>query len=196
MSKKIQVIRYKENPFLNNFSVPMRGKQVAVSSFGKDDNVLVNKSTGEMKDTHVVTYKKVDAEQFVKLFSANIALTFDLKSAGIKAFNVLIFAVQHNAINKDLVKLDKYQLESFLQDNFRDPPLKMSMATFWRGLAELEKSKIIAKSVWPGDYFLNPNFTFNGNRIAFTTIIEKAAKGFDEIERAKLEENGQQRIEE
>lgn len=194
MTSKMKVMRYKENPFLEDFRVPIHGKQVAVTRMGKDENVIFNKTTGEMKDTHLVTYKKVDADQFVKIFSANIALTFELKSAGIKAFNVLIFAVQHNAINRDLVRLDRYQLEAFLLDNAREPPLRLSIGTFWRGLAELEKCKIIAKSVWKGDYFINPNFTFNGNRIAFTTVIEKRNKSDDEVAREKLESNGQQRL--
>ena len=50
--------------------------------------------------THVTTFKRVDSEQFVKLFTANIGLTFDLSSAGIKAFNVLLWAVQKQAFAK------------------------------------------------------------------------------------------------
>ena len=38
---------------------------------------------------------------------------------------------------------------------------------------ELEDAKIIAKHRKRGDYFINPNFVFNGDRIAFSTVIEK-----------------------
>jgi len=39
-------------------------------------------------------------------------------------------------------------------------------------LVDLENAQIIAKSIRPGSYFINPNFAFNGDRIAFTTLIE------------------------
>ncbi|WP_259272006.1 hypothetical protein [Klebsiella pneumoniae] len=37
----------------------------------------------------------------------------------------------------------------------------------------MEKAKIIAKTMRQGRYFINPNFVFNGDRIAFTTVIER-----------------------
>lgn len=165
--------RYKENPFLENMVITAKAKQVKVSSLGKDDNILVNQTTGEIQGTHVVTYKKVDEAEFVKLFSANIALTFDLKAAGIKAFTVLIWSVQHKAIGKDVIVLDSFAHQEFLDAN---EGKQLSLATFKRGLNELEKAKIIAKSMRKGFYFINPNFVFNGNRIAFTTAIEKVSK--------------------
>lgn len=166
--------RYKTNPFLEGMLVPVKGKKVQLSKIGKDDNILVNQSTGEVQGTHLTTYKKVDGEQFIKLFTANIGMTFDLSSAGIKTFSVLLWVVQHDAISKDTVDLDAMTLEDFLQthsDNKK--PLKLSITTFKRGLNELEKAQIIAKTMRKGRYFINPNFVFNGDRIAFTTVIER-----------------------
>ncbi|BBW93863.1 replication protein (plasmid) [Pseudoalteromonas sp. PS1M3] len=169
--------RYKENPFLKDMEINTSNKQVTVSALGKDNNVLVNQSTGEISGTSVVTYKKVDDAEFVKLFSANIALTFDLKSAGIKTFSVLIWMVQHRAIGKDQVILDHMALEEWCEVH---EPKSISHATFKRGLNELEKAKIIAKTMRKGTYFINPNFVFNGNRIAFTTVIERGNKAKNE----------------
>lgn len=163
--------RFKTNPFVEEMMIPMKGQSVRISHLGCDDNVLINQSTGEVHGTHVTTYRQVDGEQFIKLFTANIALTFDLSSAGIKAFNVLIWVVQHQAISKDVVVLDQMMLEDFLEVQRR--PLKLSLATFKRGLNELERSQIIAKTMRKGWYFINPNFVFNGDRIAFTTLIDK-----------------------
>lgn len=174
--------RYKVNPFLEDMVITAKAKQVKVSSLGKDNNILVNQDTGEVQGTHVVTYKKVDEAEFVKLFAANIALTFDLKAAGIKAFTVLIWAVQHKAIGKDVVALDSLAHEEFLESH---DGKKLSLATFKRGLNELENAKIIAKAMRKGFYFINPNFVFNGNRIAFTTAIEKAEG--DEADQLNLE---------
>lgn len=175
MSVKVrEVVRYESNPFIEGMVVPIKGQKVQLSKLGKDDNILVNQSTGEIQGTHITTYRKVDAEQFVKLFTANIALTFDLKAAGIKAFNVLVWMLQNNSVSKDLIPLDKFALEAFLKaHDYRKPPIKLSQPTFWRGLAELESAQIVAKHVRQGWYFINPNFVFNGDRIAFTTVIEQ-----------------------
>lgn len=175
MSSKVrEVVRYESNPFIENMVVPIKGQKVQLSKLGKDNNILVNQTTGEVHGTHVTTYRKVDAEQFVKLFTANIALTFDLKAAGIKAFNVLVWMLQNTSISKDLVPLDKIALDEFLAaHDDRKPPIKLSQPTFWRGLAELEAAQIIAKHVRQGWYFINPNFVFNGDRVAFTTLIER-----------------------
>lgn len=178
--------RYELNPFIGELNIPTKKKNIKVSQLGKDRNVLINQETGESFGTHVTTYKKVDAEKFVKLFTTNIALTFNLKAAGIKALSVLIWAVQNTAINKDLVLLDKYCLAGFIKDHDdKEPPLKLSQPTFLRGLAELESASIVAKNIRKGWYFINPNFVFSGDRIAFTTIIERDNK--KQLSKAKSE---------
>jgi len=175
MTIKTKVVRHEINPFTENMNVPVSRKSVHLSRLGHDDDVLINQQTGEHRGTHVTTYKRVDQEQFIKLFTANIALTFELKAAGIKAFNVLVWVMQKKGIEKDLIALDKFSLDEFLKFNEdREPPLKLSLPTFWRGLAELEKSQIVAKHLRQGWYFINPNFCFNGDRIAFTTLIERS----------------------
>lgn len=169
------VERYKKNPFLENMVIPVKGKKVLLSSLGKDENVLVNQNTGEVRGTHVTTYKRVDGEQFVKLFTSNIALTFDLSAQGIKAFSVLMWAIQNKAISKDEVYLDTHTREDFIDAHEGNgKPLRLSQPTFARGLAELSKAQIIAKTIRPGCYWINPNFVFNGDRIAFTTLIERS----------------------
>ncbi|ENX6659129.1 replication/maintenance protein RepL, partial [Escherichia coli] len=175
---KMSFSRYKINPFLEDMIVPVKGKQVRLSRLGRDENILVNQSTGEIQGTHVATFKRVDGEQFVKLFTANIGLTFELSSAGIKAFGVLLWAVQNKALSKDEVDLDSFVLEDFLeaQGATNKQPLRLSLATFKRGINELEKAQIVAKTMRQGRYFINPNFVFNGDRIAFTTVIERQQK--------------------
>lgn len=188
-TKKLTV-RFAENPFVEDMTVRVKTSKIQLSRLGKDDNVLVNNGTGEILGTHVTTWKKVDAEQFVKLFTANITLTFDLSKAGVKAFNVLFWAMQ-NSVKQDLILLDKYILEDFLKAHAdREPKIMLSQATFFRGLSELESSKIIAKNIRQGWYFVNPNFAFNGDRIAFTTVIEKRGPTLQE----ELEKRGQQRL--
>jgi len=166
--------RHKENPFLEGMIVPVKGKQIRLSILGKEDDILLQQSTGEIKGTHLVTYKKVDGEKFIKLFTSNVSLAFDLTSAGIKAFTVLMWAVQKISIERDQVEMGKETLQKFLDEHeANETPLLMGRSTFTRGIYELENAQIIAKTEWRGKYFLNPNFIFNGNRIAFTTLIER-----------------------
>ena len=189
----MSVVRYKTNPFLSDLVVNLREKQVRLGPLGKDSHVLINESTGQTQGTHLVTYRYVDTEQFLKLFTRNIALTFDLTSPGIKAFNVLCWAVQAGALAKDEVALDSFALEDFLAAHQgRNPPIKdFSIATFKRGLAELETAKLIAKTVRKGRYFVNPSFVFNGDRVAFSTVIERKKESLQD----ELEARGQQRLE-
>lgn len=183
--------RYKVNPFLQDMIIPIKDKQIRLSALGKDQNILVNQATGEIHGTHVTTYKRVDGEQFVKLFTANIALTFDLPAQGIKAFNVLMWAMQNQSLAKDEVYLDTHTREDFLEaHNDTEKPIKLSQATFARGLAELTKAQIIAKTLRQGVYWINPNFAFNGDRIAFTTVIERKKQ----TDQEQLEAQGQQRL--
>lgn len=172
--------------------VPIKDKQIRLSRIGHDKNILVNHSTGEVQGTHITTFKKVDGAQFVKLFTANIGLTFDFSAAGIKSFGVLLWVVQNSALSKDEVDMDSFALEDFLaaQAIHNEQPLRLSLATFKRGINEMEKAQIVAKTVRQGRYFINPNFVFNGDRIAFTTVIERKKKTSQE----QLEEAGQQRL--
>jgi len=189
--KRVQITRYEENPFVEGMVVPIKNQKVQLSRLGRDDNILVNQATGEIQGTHVTTFRRVDSEEFVKLFTSNIALTFELKAAGIKAFGVLVWMLQEKGISKDLVPLDKFVLDDFL-DAHSDKKLALSGPTFARGLAELEGAKIIAKHLRQGWYFINPNFVFNGDRVAFTTVIEQKKR----TEQDHLEAQGQQRLEE
>jgi len=165
----MEIIKYKENPFLNGLP-SIKTKKVFVSSLGSD--TWINQNTGEVGGTHLVKYKQVDTEQFVKLFSQNIGLTFDLTSAGIKAFNVLIWAVQNQAKDSDFIDLSLFVLDDFLRHSKK----QFTKQTFYKGIRELIKSQIIAKSIRTGFYFINPNFLFNGKRIAFTTVLELSQK--------------------
>lgn len=168
----MEKIRHKSNPFTDDLTVNSRSKKITVSSsnFGFDNDVFVNQHTGEVMQTSVTTYKQVDDDKFTKLFAQNIALTFDLKSSGIKAFNLLIWCVQHYAINRDIVQMDEMTLNMFLESH---PTLKLSLTTLYRGIDELIRSKIIARHTKVGFYYINPSFCFNGDRILFINAIER-----------------------
>lgn len=177
--------RYASNPFTKELVVNSKKQRLRVSNSAKlNDETWINNTTGELATTQLYTYKEVDETQFVKLFTQNIALTFNLTSAGIKSLNVLIWAVQFKAINKDMVILDEFTLINFLAEN---SSINLSRPTFSRGLVELEKAKIIARCLKRGDYFINPNFVFNGDRLLFVNAIRKKSTTTLEDEQLELE---------
>ena len=53
MAGKTTSLRYAENPFIEDMIVPVRDQQVKLSRLGKDDNILINQTTGEVQGTHV-----------------------------------------------------------------------------------------------------------------------------------------------
>lgn len=170
----MSLTRYKTNPFVADMIVPVKNKRIRLSRMGGDKQIVVDQTSGESSGTHLTTYKRVDGAQFIKLFTANIGMTFDLSAAGIKAFSAVLWIMQNSAISLDQIDLDMLALEEFVTFHANDKkPLRLSSATFKRGLNELEKAQIIAKTLRKGRYFINPNFVFNGDRIAFTTVIER-----------------------
>jgi len=183
-----ELLRFKANPFMRDDFMQIGTKNVPVSVMGKGDNILVDTNTGESLSTHVVAHKRVDTSKFIKVFADYMSFTFELTKAGNKSLRVVMWALQEQGINRDLVTLDKFTHEEFLSEHSFEAKA-FSYPTFARGLGELCKAKIIAKHVRHGDYFINPACIFNGNRIAFTTVIEtnSAVKS--------SEESGQQCIE-
>ena len=72
----------------------------------------------------------------------------------------------------------------------------MSQATFYRGLNELIEGDFLASTLRTGRYFINPDFVFNGNRLAFIKEFRLKATNTakDQREREELERQGQQRL--
>ena len=102
--------------------------------------------------------QQVDKTQFVKLYINGVKAFRDLTGAGTKVFEVLYLKVQ-GEISKDLLHLNFHDIDQRLTP--------MSESTFMRGMRELVKKGFIAESVVTGRYFLNPDYMWNGDRLAF-----------------------------
>jgi hypothetical protein len=169
---KLKLVKHKESPFLENFTVSTKGKRVTVNQIGKTNDMIVSPDTGEIKGTHVVAYRQVDDAEFVKIFTANIALTFELNQSGRKVFDMLIRVMQHSAITRDQVYIDEHVREEFATSH----NVNLASATMYRGIDNLIERKIIARSQRTNIYFINPSLVFNGDRVAFSTVIERKKK--------------------
>lgn len=173
--------RYRDNPFIQDMTLKTKRQAVRVAPIG-DNATIINPDTGESSGTHVVTYKKVDNANFIKLFTTNIKLTFGLSAAGSRALHVLMWQVQERGHNTTDITLDSHTLYDFFESNQVPDKERVTDRTFQRGLSELCKAGVLARAIRLGDFHLNPNFLFNGDRIAFTTLIERESDSDREAE--------------
>lgn len=189
--KETKIVRYSKNPFLNMSSIKTKNQRIVV---GKGDNVIIDKNTGEEKGTVIASFREVDPESFVKIFAQNIGMMMNFNASGVKAFTFLVWVVgQSRSIGKDKVMLDQYSHEDFMKE--QPDEFVFSIRSMRMGISQLEDAKIIAKAQRRGQYYLNPHFMFNGDRITFAQQIrmkdpykdETQTDVFDEAEGTTIE---------
>lgn len=144
---------YKENPFLASTVITTRQKRTTVVAGAP----IIDGKTGEVTRNEIRQIVEVDDGQFIKFFTKEAQVFFDLSSTALKALVVVMVSAQrHMGTDRIWLKFDE---ESEL--------FTFSKQTFYRGLAELAERKVIAKTTDAHWYFLNPNIFFNGDRATF-----------------------------
>jgi hypothetical protein len=155
---------HETNPFMA--TVKTRTRRVTNK---RGDMMLVNADTGAVQ-TQIAGFweaEEVDSTKFVKLFVNGVKALKELTSSGTKVFEILYLRIQEN-IGKDRV---------FISFTDLDPAATpMSHSTYKRGLAELIQKGFIAATPTQGWYWLNPDYVFNGDRLAFVKEYRKTAK--------------------
>jgi len=166
IDRRTSVVKHKKNPFLAEAvaSVELGTKTV---SFGTGEH-LANIETGEMAaEAAFKMTKVVDKSQFLMMYLGLQSAFWQLSQRAHKVFRVIFHEAQHRAIGKDEI----YLSWEVAQEVFEAEGIKMSRATYFRGVAELVEKRIIAESVRSGIFFLNPTLIFNGNRATFIQQI-------------------------
>src|SRR5450830_268255 len=158
-SSKRGVERYLKNPFIQEASNSTKTGVRRITNKTKDQMMVMSPETGEIFG-HAGFWQaqEVDKTQFVKLYVNGVRALKELTGAGAKVFELLYVRVQE-AIGKDQLWLTHPSIDQALTP--------MSEATFYRGMKELLEKKFIAESTTPGLYFLNPDYIWNGDRLAF-----------------------------
>lgn len=179
------VTLYQDNPFIQ--SIPTKTRKVTNK---RGDMMLVNSDTGEINAPIAGFWEaeEVDSSKFVKLFVKGVKALAELTNPGAKVFEVLYHRVQEN-IGKDQVFMAFAAIDQDL--------IPMSAATYKRGMAELIEKRFIAATPVQGWYWLNPDFIWNGDRLAFVKEYRKKSEitlKSDQAEREKLEKSGQERL--
>lgn len=167
---------YENNPYIT--TIKSKTKRITNK---KGDMMITSRDTGEII-TPIAGFwhaEEVDNTKFVKLYLAGIKSFAELSNAGIKVFSLLYDEMQKN-INKDKI---------YLSFSNVDETLKISQATFTRGMKELIDKKFLAPTLAIGWYWLNPDYVWNGDRLSFVKEYYKSkpAKFNEETETINLE---------
>lgn len=179
MAYRKEVVRHKENPFLQASGIATRKKRVTV----KGNKAVVDMDTGEVEDVaEIVMVRTVDTEQFVKIFTQNLRVFFDLTSPTMKLLQVLLAQVQRTP-NSDRVMLSMPIMLDYFTETAQP---SLSKASFHRAVKELLVKEFIAATALPGLFFINPNLFFNGDRVRFVNEVKRKRGNGEQAERAEL----------
>jgi hypothetical protein len=165
LKSKRGLIKYDHNPFV--VSTIDNTKQGVKRIKNKDGNrmMVVSENSGEIvAPAGFWQAQEVDKTQFVKLYVNGVKAFKELTGSGTKVFEVLYLKVQE-AIGKDSLYL------SFIEVDQQETP--MSKATFMKGMKELIIKGFIAESMVQNKYYLNPDYMWNGDRLAFVKEYRK-----------------------
>lgn len=149
---------YKANPFIAGAAMNTKiGSKRIVSKSG--DKMMIVSEHGEiMAPAGFHQVVEVDKSQFVKLFINGVKALQQLTSAGTQVFELIYHSVQQQ-FGKDELYINYASINQEITP--------MSESTYMRGMKELLKKGFIAQSMRPSMYYLNIDYLFSGDRLAF-----------------------------
>lgn len=175
---------YKENPFIKEALIATKTGVKRITNKTKDRMMIVSEHGEILAPAGFHEVVEVDKTQFVKLYINGVKAFQGLTNPGTKVFEIIYRMVQERP-GRDTIYLHFNDLDQAVTP--------ISRATFDRGMKELLEKKFIAESVSPGMYFLNVDYMFNGNRLAFIKEY-RVSRTTSKSDIEELEERGQQRL--
>lgn len=172
---------YKDNPFIlpDKFFIQVR-EDLSIVGGGLS---IEDKEKSEVSTGVIAKIQKVDTEQFIKLYTKNVGLLFDISPTAQRALIAVFYAVQIEAKDKAHIFLTyNVAVEYYQKIGFQKIP---SHSSFASGIRQLISMGFLAVHYWgDGWYWFNPNLIFNGDRIRFVT--EYQLKRQNEVEQNPL----------
>lgn len=152
---------------------------------------LVNTTTGEVVGVAAIhQVEERDDAEFVKVFAAGVAASYDLSRTAQRVFQVVLDQYQRTPMTRGFA--DAIDLFWFGQ-GIEGRDAGMSEDTFKKGLRELlDKRFLHPKS--PTSFWTNPALFFKGDRVMFIKEYRRRRASQDARDRAELEAKGQQRL--
>lgn len=175
--RKRGVTAYSKNPFWRPTEVKVGRKKVTIAG-----GFVSKADTGEtVHHAGIHRIEEVDETQFIKLFTKNLKVFFDLSPASQKVLQCVLQQLQKSP-NGEGIYLPWFEVEDYSKEH----ELKISRSTFHRALREMLEKGFIAESENANFYWINPNLFFNGDRMVFISEYRKkvTAAGKDAIKKS------------
>lgn len=156
---------YSGNPSVPEKDSVSRKKRVRLGDDKK--GIIIDNNSGEMLTVGGMgfyEYEEVDETRFVKLFLAGVKQAAGLSKPGLLLFEVIYRELQKN-VGQDKVGLSLYLVSEYIEE--------IKDRTYRRGLAELLDKEFIFRSPIDGVFFVNIQYMFNGDRLAFIKGYER-----------------------
>lgn len=175
------------NPLVKTQEV--RTKKRWVKSGRTED--LVNLATGEVAGVSAIhQIEERDDAEFVKVFAAGVAASYELTRTAQRVFSVVLDRYQKTPMSQGFA--DHVNLFWF-GDGIEGGDVGMSEYTFKRGLRELLDKHFLAPKD-SASFWTNPALFFKGNRVLFIKEYRRRKVSVDERTRVEAEAAGQQRL--
>jgi len=167
--KKVTVHqRFKENPFVEKAIEDIRlvkRMQVVTPKDRNEIQMIVSQSGDVEGHTAFLKYVEVDEDKFAKLYLSQLASFWELSKPAIRIFSYILSILKPKQ-DSFILRMDEC-LGYTGYKNRKDVN---------NGLAALIESKIIARSNYEFEYFINPLVVFNGDRVTFAKAYIKKKK--------------------
>lgn len=192
MTKKMakgvrELTAHSENPFMEIVE-PNIKKRTEILYDGKQ--AVIHRESGQVTEDQlaIARIKWVESDQFVKLYTANVSIFFELSKSAQRVCEFVIHLMGMNgSANTDKISLFYEDYREFFELHKR---VGGSQNTFNRGIRELADKALIAKANRQNQWFINPTVVFNGDRARFITEVRKRKQSVQD----KLEAQGQERL--
>jgi hypothetical protein len=148
--------KYDKNPSLDNAIRATRSGVRKISNKSGDKLMIVSEHGEVVAPAGFYEAVDVDRTRFVKLYVSGVRAFQGLSTAGGRVFELIYGVVL------DRPKVDRF---TFHHDHFKDTGI--SSVTFRRGMRELLEKEFLFETPVQNEYWLNVDYMFNGNRLAF-----------------------------
>jgi hypothetical protein len=171
------------NPLMQPSEVRTKRRYVR-SGRGED---LINPTTGEIHGVATIhQVEERDDAEFVKVFAAGVAASYELTKTAQRVFQVVLDQYQRTPMSRGYAdSIDLYWMGNGIEG--RD--VGMSEKTFQRGLKELLQMRFLSPKT-PTSFWTNPALFFKGDRVLFVKEYRRKTRSAAD----ELETNGQARL--
>lgn len=149
---------YVSNPSIAD---SVKGTYKKIQTSQETEGLIVHPDTNEIigqKDAVFFKWQEIDSEQFVKIYLDGIKRAVGLSKTGLLIFEV-IYNIMQKKKNEDEISISHFIASKYIPD--------LNERTYRRGIRELLEREFIFLSPTNNTFFVNINYMFNGDRLAF-----------------------------